>query len=294
MVGYFELVMDEHTLIIVQARLASKRLPKKSIKIAKSYPLIVHLLDRLILAKLPLVLAVPKSDKIIFSELIAKYYHTYYHHHHTHNTTHNNNNNNNNNKDDTQTKLADTEKSLRNRLYLLTGSSDHENDVLTRFTEVLTEFSSLSGAVIKRIVRVTGDNPFISLYCLLTLIRTHIEMKSELSYHSGLPYGAGVEIVSIPALMQAADKATAPYDREHVTPYLHSRPEQFKKIVVPAPEGYVSPHLRVSVDTEADFRNFERRLDRYQSIKKSQSCTPPLRTVIPLRKIIEAERKKTQ
>ncbi len=55
------------TLIIVQARLNSNRLPNKSIRKIKGKPLVYYLLKRLELSKLKTILAVPERDHPIFA-----------------------------------------------------------------------------------------------------------------------------------------------------------------------------------------------------------------------------------
>ncbi len=59
--------------IIIQARINSARLYGKVFKKVKNKTLIEYLLDRLLLTKLPLVLAVPEKEKEAFSFLEKKY-----------------------------------------------------------------------------------------------------------------------------------------------------------------------------------------------------------------------------
>jgi spore coat polysaccharide biosynthesis protein SpsF (cytidylyltransferase family) len=59
-----------------------------------------------------------------------------------------------------------------------------------------------------------------------------------------------VEIASRRALDAAAARATDPYDREHVTPYLRTRPREFLPLAL-----YMEPDLgsmRLTLDTAED------------------------------------------
>jgi spore coat polysaccharide biosynthesis protein SpsF len=42
------------------------------------------------------------------------------------------------------------------------------------------------------------------------------------------PHGLDVEVIRPNALAQAAERASDPYEREHVTPYIYRRPQSFR------------------------------------------------------------------
>ena len=78
------------------------------------------------------------------------------------------------------------------------------------------------------IVRVTGDCPLIDPEVVDALVRFSAER--DLGY-AGLggefPHGLDCEVFLHSALVQADRLATEPYEREHVTPYMKRRPQQF-------------------------------------------------------------------
>lgn len=121
---------------------------------------------------------------------------------------------------------------------LYTGS---ENDVLDRYYRCAKEHQ------LERVVRMTGDNPLTAWEHLETVIK-HMENEGkELAWPLGLAYGSGFEIFSFRLLKNAWQNSVAPYDREHVSPYIH-RNASCATIRVANQEG-----LRTTVDTESDF-----------------------------------------
>ena len=132
------------------------------------------------------------------------------------------------------------------------------DDVLGRVTcaaKLLT-----AGAV----VRVTGDCPLVDPRLLDTMIG--IYRKHPLPYFSNtsprcLPDGYDLEIIRFDALVAADEEAGAPFDREHVTPFLQDRPDRFQS------ESYTydGPNLsryHWSVDRKEDLQLIEEILTR--------------------------------
>lgn len=108
---------------------------------------------------------------------------------------------------------------------------------------------------ITRIVRATGDNPLVSATSANLLLEDHTRARADFSAYDGLPLGAGVEIVETQALAVAAAADPTPYEREHATPFIYHRPEQFVIQRRPAPPEHRFPEARVTVDTDADYRH---------------------------------------
>jgi spore coat polysaccharide biosynthesis protein SpsF len=48
------------------------------------------------------------------------------------------------------------------------------------------------------------------------------------AHDSGFPLGLATEVFSFTALETAYREATQPYEREHVTPYIHQHPDRFR------------------------------------------------------------------
>ena len=126
------------------------------------------------------------------------------------------------------------------------------DDVLGRFVQVASTLG------LTDLVRATCDNPGVDMdsprRTLELLRRNGADYVAEL----GLPYGAGVEALSVRALLRAADLTSDPYDREHVTPFLR-RDGRFFALQAIAPGHLRCSELRLSVDTAEDL-DFMRRL----------------------------------
>jgi spore coat polysaccharide biosynthesis protein SpsF len=123
-----------------------------------------------------------------------------------------------------------------------------ENDVLARYYEAAVE------AAASEIVRVTSDCPLLDPEVVERVIATFRDVGCD--YASNMlqltfPYGMAVEVMSFAALREAHSQAQDPVEREHVTPYIYRRPEQFRiESVEMTPNR--SDH-RWTVDTVEDF-----------------------------------------
>jgi spore coat polysaccharide biosynthesis protein SpsF len=127
----------------------------------------------------------------------------------------------------------------------LTGPKD---DVLGRYCLAIKRFG------IDRVIRATGDNPFVFADAAEAINAEALALGAAYAGYSGLPYGAGVESVDAEALLRAEREAIAPAEREHVCPYLYNHPELFLLHRPLAPLRWQGPSLRLTVDTEGDYR----------------------------------------
>ena len=127
---------------------------------------------------------------------------------------------------------------------LISGPKD---DVLARYCLAIRK----SGA--DRIIRATGDNPFVFADAADFLNREALEIGADYAGYSGLPYGAGVESISSEALLRAEREAESRIEREHVCPYLYNHPELFRLHRPLAPVRWQGPELRITVDTREDY-----------------------------------------
>jgi len=139
--------------------------------------------------------------------------------------------------------------------YTFAGPKD---DVLERFCKVISHFS------LKRVIRATGDNPFVFADAAAAIYAEGAAINADYSGYSGLPYGAGVEAISADALIRAGKEACAPYDREHVCPYLYTHPELFSLHRPLAPLRWQGSNIRLTVDTQEDF---DRAKELYEALK---------------------------
>jgi spore coat polysaccharide biosynthesis protein SpsF len=126
------------------------------------------------------------------------------------------------------------------------GSKD---DVLGRFCSAIRYFG-LAG---NRIIRATGDNPFVFADAANAINREADAFNAAYSAYTGLPYGAGVESVLADALLQAEKETENPYHREHVCPYLYENGAKFTLRRPLAPLKWRRPEIRISVDTTDDY-----------------------------------------
>lgn len=123
-----------------------------------------------------------------------------------------------------------------------------EEDVLSRYCGAIREFR------LDRVVRATGDNPFVSPEAAESLLSDPRTAGSDYAAYRDLPLGFGVEVVRASALLAAEAGSTDPYEREHVCPYLYRRPERFRIYRPEAPEALRAPEARYTVDTPEDYR----------------------------------------
>jgi len=122
-----------------------------------------------------------------------------------------------------------------------------KEDVLARYCAAIRAVGA------DRVVRATGDNPFVFPDAAEEIDRESSELGADYGAYAGLPYGAGVESVSAAALLRAEREAVLPAEREHVCPYLYGHPELFSLHRPLAPRRWRAPEVRVTVDTADDY-----------------------------------------
>ncbi|MDR2795532.1 MAG: spore coat protein [Spirochaetaceae bacterium] len=218
------------TVVILQARLDSSRLPCKALLPLDGAPLILRVMESL--SRLPAdlrVLACPEDSFDTFKALAASA-----------------------------------------RFEIFAGPKD---DVLGRFCLAIRHFGlDREGAC--RIIRATGDNPFVFCDAAEAINGEAAALNAGYAGFSGLPYGAGVESVAVPALLRAEKEAETPYHREHVCPYLYENGNVFTLHRPPAPEKWRRPSIRLTVDTAADYGNAKL---LYTELSR---CAPPEERVL--------------
>lgn len=124
------------------------------------------------------------------------------------------------------------------------------DDVLDRF------ILAMEASAAEQVVRITADCPCVDPDVVDRVIAHHL--ASQADYTSNVhprtfPHGLDVEVVSRSALVQAHREATEPPEREHVTPFIWSRPERFRLANVRAAPEETMPDLRVTLDTWDDY-----------------------------------------
>lgn len=122
-------------------------------------------------------------------------------------------------------------------------------DVLGRFAAAL----DLTDA--DAVVRVTGDCPFMDAGLIDRALSRFEAGDADwliAGHQGGYPLGINAEIVARCALETAAAEATESFEREHVTPFLYTRPERFRLVSMPAPDALRRPDWRLCVDEPSD------------------------------------------
>jgi spore coat polysaccharide biosynthesis protein SpsF len=118
-------------------------------------------------------------------------------------------------------------------------------DVLGRFE------LAIAGWAGEFVIRATGDNPAVDVDASSRVLQ-RLLTGADYVVETGLPVGGAVEGVRASVLREAARKAADAHDREHVTPYVKSHPEDYSVVHMPAPVSLSRPDLRFTVDTPAE------------------------------------------
>ena len=130
-------------------------------------------------------------------------------------------------------------------IHVVRGSLD---DVLGRFVQATADLDETD-----RVVRLTGDNPLADADLVDELIAAvdasgHTYGRVDIDQ---VPEGLGAEVFTVRALRDAAEQATAAYDREHVTPWLRRTLGELLFVPVGCPDD-VSAY-RATVDVLGDY-----------------------------------------
>lgn len=135
-----------------------------------------------------------------------------------------------------------------------------EHDVLARYCQAAEELGA------DPVVRLTGDCPLIDPGLVDSVVMAYLQAVPPVDHASlarGFPDGLDAEVVARAALERAAREARLPSEREHVTPYIWKRPQQFRLLGLELRPDL--SHLRWTVDEPADLelvRRIYERLDR--------------------------------
>jgi spore coat polysaccharide biosynthesis protein SpsF len=100
-----------------------------------------------------------------------------------------------------------------------------EQDVLDRYYQAAKYIKA------DVVVRITSDCPVIDPEVTDATIRAFLDRRAD--YASNIrvrtyPRGLDTEVMTMQALERAWVESTKPYQREHVTPYIHENPGKFK------------------------------------------------------------------
>jgi spore coat polysaccharide biosynthesis protein SpsF len=123
------------------------------------------------------------------------------------------------------------------------------DDVLDRFRGALALNRDAEA-----VVRLTADCPLADPGLIDRVVEHHHAAGADYTSNTldtrTYPHGLDVEVIRPKVLMEAAERAADPYEREHVTPYVYRRPETYRLAGVARHESLAG--LRWTVDFPED------------------------------------------
>lgn len=125
-----------------------------------------------------------------------------------------------------------------------------EEDVLDRYYHAAQKFSA------DIVVRLTADCPLIDPQLVDDAVSFYIAHYPQYDYVANTlertyPRGMDVEVFSFKSLKEAAEEASYPAEREHVTPFIIGHPERYKQGKLKGKKN--ESHHRWTVDMPEDF-----------------------------------------
>ena len=137
-----------------------------------------------------------------------------------------------------------------------------ERDVLSRYA------AAVRGSGAEIVARVTSDCPLFSprvLDDMLAAFDPHsMDYMSTNWPQRTFPVGLDCEIMRKDALLDIAESATDPYDREHVTAHFYRNPDRFRVAGHRCTPSLA--HLRITLDTSEDYERLVALLERHPEL----------------------------
>lgn len=213
-------------ICLIQARMASSRLPGKSLAMLAGRPVLEHVVRRLA--------ACPRVDGLVVATSVEA----------------------------TSDPIA--EWVARNPgaaggkpLGLARGD---ERDCLTRF------LAAAAAHPAKIYMRATGDNPLVDPEMAARLVECLEETNCDYTGCDGaLPKGLATECFWRRTLERCGELETEKFERECITYPMYSRPGVFTVRRVPTPDELNRPDYRLTLDTDEDCALFTRLFERFGS-----------------------------
>lgn len=137
-----------------------------------------------------------------------------------------------------------------------------EDDVLERYIEAAKEYNP------DYVIRVTADCPFVDYELGTAMVEKMSAAKVDfLNLEGNLPRGLAVELFSYQSLEYIDQHGKEPRHREHVTYYAYEHPDEFSWTSVKAKSSVQHPQLRITLDTDEDYRLCQAIADHFQGDK---------------------------
>jgi spore coat polysaccharide biosynthesis protein SpsF len=131
----------------------------------------------------------------------------------------------------------------------VTYSRGSEDDVLLRYYECAKPYKP------DYIIRVTGDCPFVDYDLANSVVNTMEQTPADIVLLKGeRPRGLEVEMISYSALEHINKFGKEPRHREHVTYYAYEFKHEFLQVELTLPTYLNAPELRITLDTEEDYK----------------------------------------
>ena len=144
-----------------------------------------------------------------------------------------------------------------------------KSDILSR----LVNGGLFAGAT--DVLRLTSENPFIWWEKLPEAWEIHRSDGNDLTVTDGCPLGSYFEIISVDALLNAFECASA-YQKEACTQYFRDHADRFKIKVLTPPEKLQRLDVRLTIDNPEDLIVCRRIYERFQA----QAPLIPLHDII--------------
>lgn len=232
-----------NTLVIVQARLGSTRLPGKVLLPLgpEKKPVLQHVVERAQRAGYPVVVACPLEDAEAFEALPC---------------------------------WPAPPGGFRKGVSAHRG---YDADVLKRYAVTVRNFIPWTPDVV---VRLTADCPCLDYRLIRRAVKAieegHDYAGNTVDRH--WPRGLDVEAFTADLLTRADREATSPYDREHVTPWMQRNASNPYALPTTHEDALgATEALRWCLDTESDFRWLERAFTAFPDPTPDQLLTLPPR-----------------
>jgi spore coat polysaccharide biosynthesis protein SpsF len=129
--------------------------------------------------------------------------------------------------------------------------SGSEQDVLDRTLRAARSVDA------ELIVQITGDSPLIDPEVVDRTIAAYLEQRPDYACNrmpETYPNGMDTEVFATSVLAEVEGLTRDPVDREHVSLYIYEHPERYRLLNVAAPPEHQWPELRLTLDTEPDYR----------------------------------------
>jgi spore coat polysaccharide biosynthesis protein SpsF len=107
------------------------------------------------------------------------------------------------------------------------------------------------------IVELTGDNPLVDPELIDRVVEEFVASKADYAANMlerTFPLGMDIQVFPTAILADAALRTDDLSDREHVSLYIYRAPDRYRLHNVAAPAASRRPDLRLTLDTDADYR----------------------------------------